>query len=165
MYLIKPKTAEIVNAEILGFEKADLKLLKSKKRYFFDWKYEQEQGRELYKLQLEGNKDILGVISLTNFESEQRIEINLLAVAFENVGKYKVFDRIAGCLIAFAAEKAMELYGLAACINLIPKTALAEYYMSKYGFMNSGLSLFADYEPICNLISLKNPPPMAVVMF
>ncbi len=87
---------------------ADYKRI-TKRRYFFNWKL--EKVRTVYKLTAKGETDILGLMSLAFFASEQRIEIKLLAVVAEHVRDDKGIDRIAGNLIAFAAHLAYKKYG------------------------------------------------------
>ena len=48
----------------------------SKEEFWFSWKEEKEY--EVYKLQIIGKDDILGLISLEIIENESRIEIRLL---------------------------------------------------------------------------------------
>lgn len=124
----------------------------TKRRYSFNWK-SLKNSATVYKLQIEGNLDILGVMGLIDVPNEKRIEIKLLASAKENIGKNKVYDRIAGCLIAFACRLALSKYGLEASVSLIPKTELASYYMQKYYMKNAGWQVFLDGK---NLIKLIN---------
>ena len=59
----------------------------TKAKYFFDWKL--ERGNIVYKLRLNDSDEILGLMSLQHFKSEERFEIKLLAVSKENRGKIK----------------------------------------------------------------------------
>lgn len=126
----------------------------SKARYFFNWKTEQKN--EVYKLTIEGSEDILGLLSLIVHEEEKRIEINLLAVSKENRGKNKVYERIAGNLIAWACIVAVKRFGEDACVSLVPKTDLIKHYMNAYGMMNAGRSLYLSDESLLNLIDTYN---------
>jgi hypothetical protein len=129
---------------------ADYKTI-TKKRYSFNWK--PEKAGTVYKLTAKGYIDILGLMSLTFFENEQRIEIKLLAVVAEQIGKNKQVDRIAGNLIAFAGRLAYKKYGPMAAISLIPKTELQQHYMNKYGFEQAGISLFMEGSQLINLLN------------
>ena len=122
------------------------------KRFAFNWKL--ERSRTVYKLSLKGTSDILGLMALNFVNEEQRIEIKLLAVAIEQVGRNKTMDRIAGNLLAYAARLAVKHFGAWAAISLIPKTALKQHYMDKYGFGSSGISLFMEGRELAKL--LKN---------
>src|SRR5690349_8840115 len=81
---------------------SDVKSL-TRKRYFFDWKL-LIFSATIYKLQIENEEDILGVMALIDHPAEKRIEIKLLACSIENMGKNKKYDKIAGCLIAYACN-------------------------------------------------------------
>ena len=87
-------------------EQEDFKL-PTKKRFSFMWK-KFKNTTTVYKLQIEGEDSILGVIDLIYWLGEERMEIKLLATSVENIGKEKISNGIAGCLIAFACRSAVE---------------------------------------------------------
>jgi hypothetical protein len=87
---------------------------------------------------------MLGAMSLTDFPSESRIEINLIASQHNNVGTEKLYDRIAGCLISWACRLAVGKYGYNACVSLNPKTRLINYYKKKYGMLSAGMQLYIE---------------------
>ncbi|MBN8878312.1 MAG: hypothetical protein J0I32_12250 [Sphingobacteriales bacterium] len=122
----------------------------TKKRFSFVWKTVKKVAT-VYKLQIEGEKDILGVMGLVDWQEEKRIEIKLLASSVENIGKNKIYKNIAGCLIAFACRLAVIRYGIEACVSLVPKTELIEHYMQKYYMQYAGRQLYLDGN---NLIKL-----------
>jgi hypothetical protein len=114
----------------------------TKAKYFFDWKKEKESW--VYKLILNESEEILGLMSLTNFENEDRIQINLLAVSKANRGKNRIYDGIATNLIVFACREAVKLYAENACVSLIPKTELKFHYIQKYGMIDAGRQVFLE---------------------
>lgn len=120
----------------------DFKTL-TKKRYSFSWKSFKGKAT-IYKLGIEGIDDILGVMGLIHVKEEKRIEIKLLASSAENIGKTKVYDGVAGCLIAFACKLAVREYGTEACVSLVPKTELVSHYMKKYYMLNAGWQLYLE---------------------
>jgi formate dehydrogenase assembly factor FdhD len=63
-------------------------------------------------------------MSLEFFDEEYRIEIRLMAVMKEQIGRHKTLDRIAGNLFAFAAKLPITKYGAIAAVSLVPKTEL-----------------------------------------
>jgi len=132
----------MATASISPLEDTDFKQI-TKKRYFFDWKKE-KVAAELFKLTLEGESEILGLLALTDFPGEFRMQIHLLCVSRDNQGKGKKYDGIAGSLIAFAARTATVKYFDQACISLLPKTELRAHYKSKYGMMDGGPQLFHE---------------------
>jgi hypothetical protein len=90
----------------------------------------------------------LGVMGLVDVPEEKRIEIRLLANAKENKGRNKVYDRVAGCLIAFACFGAAEKYQDEACVSLLPKTSLVRHYMHKYRMVHKGRQLCLEKEAL-----------------
>lgn len=118
--------------------------------YHFDWELEKENS--VYKLKFPDDDEILGLMSLKIISSEKRIEIVLLASSASNTGNNKIYDGIAGNLIAFACRESIKLFGEYACVSLHPKTELRNYYMVKYGFENGGKQIYLDGIPLFNLI-------------
>lgn len=111
-------------------------------KYFFDWNT--EKNKLVYKLRLSNSDEILGLMSLERFDSDYRIQINLLAVSKENRGKLKKYDGIAENLIAYACREAIKLYAENACVSLIPKTELKQHYIKKYAMLNAGRQVFLE---------------------
>ena len=129
---------------------ADLASL-TRKRYFFSWK-SLKQSAIIYKLQIEGEKEILRVMALVDHPIEKRIEIKLIANSIENQGKFKQYDRIAGCLIAYACRLSIDKYMEDACVSLIPKTELINHYKQKYYMTYGGWHLYMEYDVLNKLI-------------
>lgn len=132
----------------------DFKLL-TVKRHAFNWK--KHKGHAVYKLQLSGLDDIIGVMLLEFFPNEQRIEIALLAVSEENKGTRKQFEGIAGCLIAYACRMALLQYGVFACVSLTPKTKLKRHYIKKYDMLDAGRQVYLDGKSLMNIIKQYIP--------
>ena len=122
----------------------------TKKRYSFNWK--SEKGQRVYKLTLPEQTEILGLISMEVNDDESRINIRLLAVSKENIGRAKLYERIAGSLFAYAGHMALDRYGVSAAISLKPKTRLGQHYMDEYGFEQAGINLFMEGKNLRNLL-------------
>lgn len=131
-------------------ESDDYKVL-VKKRFSFVWKVVRKTA-VVYKLQIEGDDDILGALGLVDWPDEQRIEIKLLASSVENIGKDKIYEGIAGCLIAFACRLAVTKYGIRACVSLVPKTELIKHYMEKYYMQHAGRQLYLDGNSLIKIL-------------
>jgi hypothetical protein len=114
----------------------------TKARFFFNWKTEKKYL--VYKLRIVGEKAILGLMSIQHFQAEKRIEIKLLAVSKENRGKHKVYEGIAGNLIAYACREAVNLHAEKGCVSLIPKDEIRNHYMKKYGMEDAGWQIFLE---------------------
>lgn len=137
----------------------DLKQL-TVRRYFFNWKDIIGKAK-IFKLRISLEDDIKGLMALIDFPAECRIEIKLLTASRENVvlkrekgKKRKEFAEIIGNLIAFAGKEAIFKYGKEACISLLPKTALQNHYVKKYGMRYAGQRLYLLYEQL-NTLSKK----------
>lgn len=149
MYVIDAKSGRSQPINISTVTGSEYKSF-SKERYWFDWN--KEKGYDVFKLCIKGSEDILGLISLETFEIESGIEIRLIAVSKDNRGKNKEHERIVGNLIAFAGLRAIHLFAEWACISLVPKTQLINYYKSKYYMIQAGRSLFLDGLELIQLI-------------
>ncbi|WP_462317361.1 hypothetical protein [Marinilabilia sp.] len=150
MEIIDISTGEKHPIDILPVEIEDYKTLK-KDRYFFDWTIEKDQ--EVYKLQMKGSSDILGLISIERIPQEWRIHIRLLTVSKENKGNEKKFDQIAGNLITHVAKIAIREFGELACVSLRPKSQIAQYYIEKYNMNITGRTLSIEVPEIIDLIN------------
>lgn len=131
---------KLIEAAIEPLTAKDFTLIRKSKDRFdkFDWnKY---KDKEVYKLRLKENDLIVGLVCLVEHQNPaiDAIEIELLEVSAENIGKAKSLDYIGGCLIAFACRESFKR-GHQGCVFLIPKTSLIDHYISKYRF---------KYEPI-----------------
>jgi hypothetical protein len=123
-------------------EPADFKNI-TKKQFFFRWDQLRHEA-DMHKLTFADSPVILGIMALIDVPAEYRIEIKLIAVAKENMGKLKSYEGIAGCLIAYAAREALRKYKELACISLTPKTELRQHYMMKYGMKMAGQQVYAE---------------------
>lgn len=151
MKIIDTSTGEKHSVDILPVEIDEFKTLR-KDRYFFDWKIEKNQ--EVYKLQIKGSSDILGLVSIERITQEWRIHIRLLTVSKENKGNEKEYDKIAGNLIAFVAKIAIREFGELACVSLRPKSQIARHYIDKYNMNITGMTLSIEVPEIIDLINL-----------
>ncbi|MCL9806884.1 N-acetyltransferase [Flavobacterium amniphilum] len=151
MTIIEVPTGNVYPIEILPVADTDYESL-SETRYFFNWKEEKEQ--ELYKLIIKGQNDIQGLISIERIPSEWRIHIRLLTVSIENYGGEKVYEKIAGNLIAYVSKIAVADFGELACVSLKPKSSIAQHYINKYKMNVTGMTLSIEVPEIVALINL-----------
>ena len=151
MRIVDTSTGKEYPVEILPVESEDFKSL-GKVRCFFDWRVERNQ--EVYKLQMTGSSDILGLVSLERIPNEWRIHIRLLTVSKENKGNGKKYDKIAGNLLAHVAKIAVLQFGELACVSLKPKSQIAQHYIDKYNMNVTGMTLSIEVPEILDLINL-----------
>jgi len=135
MILTNCATEENHEAVIEPITAKDFKIVKkSKDRFAFDWSMYKDQ--EVYKLRLKTSDLILGLICLIDHTDPETnaIEIELLEVSAENTRSTKKWDRIGGCLIAYACRESFKR-GYGGHVFLTPKSYLLEVYPQKYGFI------------------------------
>ncbi|MEZ2338770.1 hypothetical protein AB6735_24180 [Mucilaginibacter sp. RCC_168] len=151
MYILEVANGAQHPAQVSPVLPADFRNI-TVKRYVFRWR-PLVADCELYKLTITGSDDILGLVALIEHPAEQRIEIKLLTASSENIGQGKQFDRVAGCLIAFAAQEAMDRFEDFPAISLLPKTNLKQHYMNHYGMEDSGRQLYLEDIGLFNVIN------------
>ena len=121
-----------VDALIELLELNDFKqIAKSNGGFQFNWR--KLKDLEVYKLRISQNNKILGLMCIRDHTDPETnaIEIELLEVISENVGKDKLIEGIGGCLIAFACRESIRR-GHEGFVFLTPKTGLIEHYADKY---------------------------------
>lgn len=140
MFVVEVKTGKKEKVRISQSNSSELQKLKS-----FNFEWSKESKFEVYKLSLISNSQILGLLSIERVIGELRIEIRLLEISTENIGKNKLYDRVAGILIAFACKESFKngFYGF---VSLIPKTELIKHYIEKYGFQQFGRHLAIEMQ-------------------
>lgn len=90
--------------EVLRLTIKDLKKITKKNGWNFNWKAElADNAKEVYKLAIVNNSDIVqGLVSLT-IETDH-ILMNLLESAPFNIGQDKLYEGVAGNLVAYACK-------------------------------------------------------------
>lgn len=139
--------------EISTLKKSDLKNVLKKNGWNFDWKTEFNNLRkEVYKLTIVNNPDIIqGLLSIT-IESDH-IYMDLLESAPFNVGKEKLYEGVAGNLVAFACKTSFQK-GYDGFVAFTAKTRLIEHYektLGAYHFKNQRMII--DTEPAKFLVT------------
>ena len=150
MYITELITNERKSVQIKLIEDIDFKQITTK-RYTFNWRKLKTECI-IYKLNLIDSEDILGLIALVDYPEEERTEIKLLSVSVENKGHKKQYDRITGCLIAFAGKEAIRKFKRYPALSLIPKTELRPHYISKYKMADAGWQLYLEDIALLNII-------------
>jgi hypothetical protein len=150
MRVLEVKSGKKTKAIVLPVKPSEYRFI-TKRSYFFDWKSAKEECL-VFKLMIEGQTGIAGLMALKAYPEEMRYEIKLICVSRENKGRHKKYDWIAGCLIAYACREARLHYTIAACVSLIPKTGIKNHYMEKYGMLNAGWQLFLEGKSLDQMI-------------
>lgn len=103
------KTGEIVETFYSLASKSELKQLDG---WNFNWLADDLKNADIYKLQIKGDSEIQGLVSLTKFESDKAIYVNIAESAPHNLGKNKKYNGVGGHLFAIAAQTSKDLgYG------------------------------------------------------
>lgn len=147
MSVKEQSTQQIVPFEIVPISLAEIGNISA----LFDFYWEKEQKNEIFALKIGPKKQIAGLMSLVNHQSELRLEIALLECSKENIGKTKRYEGIAGCLIAFACRLSFQR-GYFGFVSLIPKTELIKHYILTYGFQQHGRHLAIEMDAANHLI-------------
>lgn len=145
-FVIDRLTNSIVNTisgdsfqtEVSRVSKNDMKNITPKNGWKFDWKSEfQDISKEIYKLTIVNNPNVIqGIISISVFSDH--IYMNLLENASFNVGRNKLYEGVAGNLVAFACKVSFQK-GFDGYLAFVAKTRLIKHYeqtLGAYHFKN-----------------------------
>jgi hypothetical protein len=150
MHVIEVATGNKHDVIIETLHDKDYKLL-TKKKYFFNWKTEQQF--DVYKLRIVDGDEILGVMSLLYNNDEKWVKINLISTSIENRGRNKKYERIIGNLLAYACTISVGYYGDDACVTLDPKTRIKQHYINKYGMFEVAYKIFLQDLSLTTLVN------------
>lgn len=123
--------------EVLLLSKEDLKQVQIKNGWLFNWRSELIlPDREVYKLTVVNNVNIVqGITSLTI--RPDNIFINLIENAPFNKGRGKVYEGVAGNLVAFACRLSFQR-GSEGFVSFHAKTKLIDHYIESLGAYHYG---------------------------
>ncbi len=123
--------------EIILISMRDLKIVTKKNGWNFIWKTEFDDfKKEVYKLTIVGNSTIIqGLISITY--EEDHIFMNLLESAPFNLGSNKIYEGVAGNLVAFACKLSFQR-GFDGFVSFTSKTNLIGHYEKTLGAYHFG---------------------------
>ena len=129
--------------EISILTKYDLKSVLKKNGWNFNWREEYKDiQKEVYKLTIVNNSQIIqGLLSVT-VESDH-VFMNLLESAPFNIGTNKLYEGVAGNLVAYACKLSFQK-GFEGFVAFTAKTKLIKHYensLGAYHFMNQRMIL------------------------
>ncbi len=130
-------TGDSFQTDVSLIAKDDLKSITKKKGWLFNWRGEyQKPDRDVYKLTIEGNPDVIqGLISIT--EKEDHVYLHLIESAPFKLGRNKVYLGVPGNLVAFICRIAFHR-GFEGYVSFTAKTHLIEHYQNTLGAINAG---------------------------
>ena len=131
--------------EVLPVTKQDLRGITKSAGWKFNWKDETKQpGREIYKLTIEGNKNIVqGMLSMS--DADTHYFLWLIESAPFNFGKPKLYEGVPGNLVAFACKTSQEK-GYDGFVAFTAKTKLIQHYEETLGAVHVGGHRMIIYE-------------------
>jgi len=120
------------DTEVLRLTNTDLKQTTKKNGWIFDWKTElNDNSKEVFKLTIPHNPNIIqGLLSLT-LESDH-VYIHLLENAPFNIGQNKLYEGVAGNLVAHACKVSFQK-GFDGFVSFTAKTKLIKHYQKTLG--------------------------------
>jgi hypothetical protein len=118
--------------EVSRLTSIDLKNIAKKNDWNFDWKSEFNTiQKEVYKLTIVNNSNIIqGLLSITI--EHDHIYMNLLESSPFNIGKNKLYEGVAGNLVAFACKVSFQK-GYDGFVAFTAKTNLIKHYEESLG--------------------------------
>ena len=118
--------------EVSRLTSLDLKTVVKKNGWNFDWKIEfNDIQKEVYKLTIVNNSKIIqGLLSITI--EQDHIYMNLLESSPFNIGKNKLYEGVAGNLVAFACKVSFQK-GYDGFVAFNAKTNLIKHYEENLG--------------------------------
>lgn len=151
------KTGEIVKTNFSVVPKEELETLKGWK---FDWLSNDLKSAEIFKLQVENDNNIQGLVALTKFERDKAVYVNIAESAPHNLGKNKLFNGVGGHLFAIATQRSKEL-GYGGFVFMDAKNAeLVKHYHDTLGATLLGIPhpyrMFIDEEAADRLLKIYN---------
>ena len=137
--------------EILRLTKADLKQITRKNGWNFNWRTElNDNSKEVYKLTITNNPNIIqGLISFTI--NTDHVYMDLLENAPFNLGRDKLYEGIAGNLVAYACKISFQ-HGFAGYVSFTAKTKLIEHYQKTLNAITFGGQLMIINTMAANIL-------------
>ena len=136
-------SGEVFDTAITLLTSKDIKQIKNKE-WNFDWQFElRQQERKVYKLTTVQNPNIIqGLISIT--DKGDHIFMDLIESATFNKGRKKLYNGVAGNLVAFACKSSFEC-GYDGVVSFVAKTQLIGHYKQTLGAtLFAGNRMFID---------------------
>ena len=140
------------------FEKATKKELAKLKGWKFDWLDASLDNAEIYKLCIVGDKNIQGLIAVTDFQRDMAIYVNIAESAPHNFGKQKKFNGVGGHLFAIAVQISLQK-GYGGFVFMDAKNIeLVKHYSNTLGAVLLGrphpYRMFIDEESAARLLDI-----------
>ncbi len=135
--IVNAYTSDSFPTDITRLTKDDLKSVTKRKGWLFGWAGElRKNDREVYKLTISNNPTVIqGLISFTI--NEDNVFMHLVESAPFNIGRNKIYEGVAGNLVAFACKTSF-LNNLQGFVSFQSKTKLIDHYIKTLGAYHFG---------------------------
>ncbi|MGN0576877.1 MAG: phage minor capsid protein [Ruminococcus sp.] len=138
------------------YEKANRKELSQLKGWNFNWLDKDLDNAEIYKLCVADDKNIQGLVAVTDFQRDMAVYVNIAESAPHNLGENKKFNGVGGHLFAIAAQISIEK-GYGGFLFMDAKnTELVKHYSKTLGAVLLGrphpYRMFIDEENAMKLL-------------
>jgi len=135
--IINRISGDSFETQVALLKKQELKDVTKTKGWNFNWRSELAQNdKEIYKLTIVSNTHIIqGLTSLTI--KPDHVYLNLLENAPFNIGKDKLYEGVAGNLVAFACKLSFQRGGQG-FVSFQAKTKLIDHYVKTLGAYHFG---------------------------
>jgi hypothetical protein len=135
--ILNTVSGDSFQTEVQRLTKPDLNNVAKKHGWNFDWKKElQQNDREAYKLIITSSPAIIqGLLSVS--VKADHVYMNLLESAPFNIGRNKLYEGVAGNLVAFACKLSFQR-GCDGYVSFRAKTRLIEHYTQTLGAIHFG---------------------------
>lgn len=118
--------------EVSRFTIKDAKQVTKKNGWDFDWKTElNDDKKEVYKLTIISNSNIIQGLLSISIETDH-VFMNLVESAPFNIGKNKLYEGVAGNLVAYACKLSFQ-HNFDGFVAFTAKTKLIEHYENTLG--------------------------------
>lgn len=125
------------DTEVLRFTSADLKQTTKNKGWNFNWNAEfKDNTKEVFKLTIPRNANIIQGLLSFSLEPDH-VYLHLLENAPFNIGKNKLYEGVAGNLVAHACKVSFQ-QGFDGFVGFTAKTKLKEHYQETLGAYTLG---------------------------
>jgi len=136
--ILNTVSGDSFQTEVIRLSKTDLKYVTKIKGWNFNWKLEFDDiKKEVYKLTIINNPHIIqGLLSVTI--EQDHVFMNLLESASFNIGRHKIYEGVAGNLVAYACKISFQR-GFDGYVAFTAKTKLIDHYektLGAYHFKN-----------------------------
>ena len=125
------------STEVSHLTKVDLKIVTKKNGWAFNWKTElDDNAKEVYKLTISNNPNIIQGLLSISIETDH-VFMNLVESAPFNIGKDKLYEGVAGNLVAHACKVSFQK-GFDGFVAFDAKTRLIQHYEKTLGAYHFG---------------------------